>query len=289
MIYYAVFKGTNRGIYESWAEAKNAIKGSSKPIYRKFEDYEQAIKFYENGPQSDDDGFILETRSQLDGLNNCLIFTDGGCINNGKKNSKAAYGVYFGDKHILNKGQLMNGQQTNNSAELTGIIYALANIHNLKKMETKENSIYCIVTDSDYCIKIIKKYMKNDKSIEKALSKISNIPNEELIREIYNLIFNNQNINLDDKLKFIHVYSHTGKTDILSLGNEQADKLVREGLGIQDKPENRKIYLNVAYCEKDDAKSYGAKWDMKKKKWYINDNHEEIRKTYLINKYSIEL
>ena len=59
MIYYAVFKGTNRGIYESWAEAKNAIKGSSKPIYRKFEDYEQAIKFYENGPQSDDDGFMV--------------------------------------------------------------------------------------------------------------------------------------------------------------------------------------------------------------------------------------
>ncbi len=30
-----------------------------------------------------------------------------------------------------------------------------------------------------------------------------------------------------------------------------------------------KIYLNVPYSEKDEAKSFGAKWDGDKKKWYV--------------------
>lgn len=286
MPFYAVFKGKTRGIYETWNEAKSAIKGASKPIYKKFEIYEEAVAFYENGPQNDENSFIIETLDQLNELDSVLVYTDGGCINNGKPNAKAGYGVYFGEKHPLNKSQLMYGTQTNNSAELTGIIYAISHLHHIKLYPTQ---VYCLVTDSDYCIKIIKKYMKPNDNLEKALSKIVNVPNEELIREIYNLIFNNQNINLTGKLKFIHVYSHTGKTDKLSEGNEKADNLVRLALGIQDKPENRKIYLNVSYNEKDDAKSYGAKWDFKKKKWYINENHEQIRKTYLINKYSIEL
>jgi hypothetical protein len=29
------------------------------------------------------------------------------------------------------------------------------------------------------------------------------------------------------------------------------------------------LYLNVPFAEKDRAKSLGAKWDAKKKKWYV--------------------
>lgn len=32
-----------------------------------------------------------------------------------------------------------------------------------------------------------------------------------------------------------------------------------------------KTYLNVPYSEKEDAKKLGAKWDIKKKKWYIEN------------------
>ena len=32
---------------------------------------------------------------------------------------------------------------------------------------------------------------------------------------------------------------------------------------------NSKIYLNVSYAEKDEAKKLGAKWDPAKKKWYM--------------------
>ena len=36
----------------------------------------------------------------------------------------------------------------------------------------------------------------------------------------------------------------------------------------------KKIYLNVPYSEKDEAKKLGAKWDAKNKKWYINTNNK---------------
>jgi hypothetical protein len=41
--------------------------------------------------------------------------------------------------------------------------------------------------------------------------------------------------------------------------------------------------LNVAYAEKDDAKSKGAKWDPSKKKWYVletNPNKNELLEIY---------
>ena len=43
-------------------------------------------------------------------------------------------------------------------------------------------------------------------------------------------------------------------------------------IGIESCPYQRiknKIYLNVPYDEKDEAKKMGAKWDKSKKRWYI--------------------
>lgn len=38
-----------------------------------------------------------------------------------------------------------------------------------------------------------------------------------------------------------------------------------------------KIYCNVAYCFKDDAKIKGAKWDADMKKWYFIYNFEDFK------------
>ena len=38
---------------------------------------------------------------------------------------------------------------------------------------------------------------------------------------------------------------------------------------------NNKIYLNVPYANKDEAKKMGSRWDAEKKKWYIFDNNKE--------------
>jgi hypothetical protein len=51
----------------------------------------------------------------------------------------------------------------------------------------------------------------------------------------------------------------------------------------KDKETENKIYLNVSYAQKDDAKSKGARWDPSKKKWYIfetNPNKKELLEIY---------
>ena len=36
---------------------------------------------------------------------------------------------------------------------------------------------------------------------------------------------------------------------------------------------NNKIYINVSYDDKDEAKELGCKWDPNKKSWYYTENN----------------
>ena len=46
LTYYAVKKGNQPGIYNSWDECKTAVTGFSQPIFRKFSTFEEASEFY---------------------------------------------------------------------------------------------------------------------------------------------------------------------------------------------------------------------------------------------------
>ena len=42
-----------------------------------------------------------------------------------------------------------------------------------------------------------------------------------------------------------------------------------------------RIYLNVPYSEKEEAKSLGARWNPTIKKWYINSTTDELPREFL--------
>jgi ribonuclease HI len=145
------------------------------------------------------------------------IFTDGSCINNGKKNSRGGIGIFFGDNDSRNISQELNCDKiTNQVAELTAISTALDIIKGY-------NDIVYIYTDSSYCINIFVNWIKSwEKNNWK--KKDGEIKNLELIKEI------------NDKLKgltviFKHVKSHCKEPEKESpnyytwYGNDQADKL----------------------------------------------------------------
>ena len=54
-----------------------------------------------------------------------VVYTDGACVNNGKPDARAGYGVYFGEGDKRNVSESYKGPQTNNVAELLAIIRAL--------------------------------------------------------------------------------------------------------------------------------------------------------------------
>ena len=105
------------------------------------------------------------------------------------------------------------------------------------------------------------------------------IPNREIVETAYGFCRKYPNI------KFHHIAAHTGLQDEHSIGNDNADRLANLAIGVENCPysnpkqkQKQKIYLNVPYSEKNEAKKLGAKWDGKKKKWYIdNKNKHKIQ------------
>jgi len=256
--FYVIAKGHNTGVFSSWNECKHLIDNFDNPIFKKFDNYNDAIDFLN------------------DFKNNIYVYTDGACINNGSKDAKAGIGVYFSkdnpnniSKEIFNK----NGHLTNNFAELTAIIEAI----NIIKNYDKPNKI--IITDSEYAIKCATTYGNKLEKKEWKSKKNKIIPNLELIKILYQLT-NQFNI------KFQHILAHTDKKDKHSIGNYYADLLANNSINLTPnihKSITPRIYLKVPYANKDDAKIKGAKWDATKKSWYIFEDNPN--KSYLFEKY----
>ena len=72
--------------------------------------------------QLEEEEYVSETEEEEP----IYVYTDGACTNNGTKNAKAGFGVYFGKDDSRNVSESYNGPQTNNVAELLAIVKALS-------------------------------------------------------------------------------------------------------------------------------------------------------------------
>lgn len=147
-----------------------------------------------------------------------IIYTDGACKHNGSDKARAGIGVYF-NKHnsidIPNVSERLHTiKQTNNVAELTAILRALelCDKHNIDKK-------ILIYTDSDYSMKCIEIWYPQWKK-ENKMKDRKNVDILQKIDKLYEKL----------DVKFKHIRSHTGLTDIHSKGNEMADRLAVQSL-----------------------------------------------------------
>lgn len=144
-----------------------------------------------------------------------LVYTDGSCSNNGKKNSKGGLGIHFSEKnkhYFPDVSESIQRQDiTNNIAELMAIQKALEITRGIKDVK--------IYTDSKYSLNVITKWYGI--WLKKGLCK--NKKNLDLIGTIYDM-YNQSDAEL------IHVRAHTGNTDEHSIGNMIADRLATDSL-----------------------------------------------------------
>lgn len=265
MAYYAVLNGRKIGIFRNWIECYDSIKYFSGAKYKKFDLFEEAQQFINNNVVhnimtaniNDNDNFIPDY----------YVYTDGACVNNGKKNAIAGSGVFFGINDVRNISKRIDGKQTNNTAEITALLLAYEVIENDimlgKKIVIASDSIYAIRCATSYGEQCAKTKWKN------------NIPNKDLVQKLYKCYKDKKNI------QFIHIKAHTENTDTHSIGNHYADKLANEAIGLTSCPYNdiiTKIYLNVPYSRKEEVKSLGGCWDKDVKKWFIFDNNNNKEK-----------
>ena len=109
--FYAVANGNKNGIFTNWLDCKTQIDNFDNPIFKKFDNYDEALLFIEN-------------------FNNLYVYTDGACINNGSNNAKAGIGIYFYKDNPLNVSKELiqsdfEYKLTNNVAELQAAIEAI--------------------------------------------------------------------------------------------------------------------------------------------------------------------
>jgi len=289
MPYYAVARGRETGIFPSWDECNAQINGFSAAKYKKFDTKQQAKEFlkgivlsnsieeksYESGTNAfsvlmktakeivkkPETQFIPEPLFEPD----YYVYTDGACSNNGMPDAKAGIGIYFGKDDPCNLSEAVEGKQSNNTAEL----WAIIRTYDIIEESILADNKICIMSDSRYAIRAATTY--GEKQEVDTWSK--DIPNKDLVKKVYLLYKNKPNV------RFQWIAAHTCKSDIHSLGNEAADKLANQAIGLESCPYDKrkltntisgsKIYLNVPFTKKEEAKKLGAKWDIETKKWFV--------------------
>ena len=211
-MFYSVHKGLNSGIFKNWEECKKNVIGVKGSVFKKFKNLLDAEYFLKNGE-------IRETISSeivkvyTDGSSSEIVkvYTDGACFKNGLLESRAGIGIYFEENDKRNVSERIYGKQTNNTAELKAIIKAC----NILMHQIKNGKNIEIFSDSEYSINCATIYGEKQNKINWC----KNIPNKELVKEIYIICSSNKNI------KIKHVKAHTNKKDENSIGNKMADKL----------------------------------------------------------------
>jgi ribonuclease HI len=198
MVYYAVAKGRNIGIFTTWAECQQSVKGFKNALYRKTETREEAVAFI--APQE-----LFEPAY--------YVYTDGSCLHNGQKNASAGIGIFFGLNDPRNVSKCIEGKQTNNTAELSAIIET----YSILEEDIQKGVLIVIASDSEYAIRCASSYGMKCES-----QGWPDIPNRELVQRVYGLYRDKPNV------RFLHVKAHTGKKDVHSIGNAYADQLAGE-------------------------------------------------------------
>jgi ribonuclease HI len=213
MPFYAVAKGRTPGIFLTWPECQESVKGFSGAVYKKFDKRGDAEEFIQDPSEVG--------HKELVSPPDYYVYTDGACSNNGKEGACAGIGVYFGEGDPRNISRRVEGKQTNNVAELTAILAAFEVI----KDDLIGGKSVAIVSDSEYAIRCCGSYGARlaGEGWRTAM------PNKELVRRLYES-YRGLNVH------FIHIRAHTGLTDEHSLGNDGADRLANMAIGLESCP-----------------------------------------------------
>lgn len=233
MPFYAVAKGRIPGVYKTWAECQAQVTGFGGSIFKKFETKGEAELFIGERSVSissnrKEEAINPGAKNAFDMLMSkkptidCYIYTDGACSNNGRPNAAAGIGIYFGegDPRNVSKRLPLTQKQTNNVAELEAILQAYPIIEAELGQKT-----FCIVSDSEYAIRCLTTY---GASCDAGQWK-KDIPNKELVRALYTTY-------KDKGVQSMHIMAHTGKTDAHSVGNDGADRLANQAIGLESCP-----------------------------------------------------
>lgn len=242
-LYYAVAKGKKVGIYSTWPECKAQVDGQEFPIFKKFDNLEEAEQFVHNRRSKGRSSTRPLARASIPAVNvttvrdlskviyndhpfHCddkgfvHVYTDGSCEGNGKSKAKAGIGVWFGIDHPLNVGDPVEGPPTNNVAEIEAATKAIkvAKSCGVRKLQ--------INTDSQFLIRCITEWAPKWRQNNWKLSSGGDVKNKIQLQSLHSVYD-------DIDVKWNYVQAHKGIE-----GNEHADTLAKMGASKFQRKEN---------------------------------------------------
>ncbi|PAA58718.1 hypothetical protein BOX15_Mlig024557g4, partial [Macrostomum lignano] len=142
-----------------------------------------------------------------------IVYTDGACHSNGRDNSRAGIGVYFGDGHPWNVAERHPGRQTNNAAEIAAAKRAveIAEREGVEALEVR--------TDSQFLISCLTAWLPKWRRNGWRLSDGGTVRVRQEIESLADLLDSTR-----VRVNFRHVRGHSGNH-----GNEMADRLANQG------------------------------------------------------------
>lgn len=152
------------------------------------------------------------------------VYTDGSSRGNGQAGASAGYGVFYGDNDSRNySGKLSGDRQTNQRAELQGIVRALEN-----EYKSPSPGGLRIMTDSAYSKKALTEWGDTWEKRDYKTATGKDVENQDLIRQGRDYITKIQekyeSTNPGASVSIEKVSGHSG-----NYGNEMADKLANKG------------------------------------------------------------
>lgn len=137
------------------------------------------------------------------------VYTDGSCINQGKKNAKAAFAVFFGDDDPRNYSQKLSNNYLQDSmlAELEALRHALYVISKVVNNPKRNNKMYSFTIYSD-CVNAINWILG------------SNTPNHSIEQSLKVSRMYYSQVTSKASISFSYVKAHSGV-----YGNTKADQM----------------------------------------------------------------
>lgn len=219
---YAVRKGHQSGIFDTWAECQRVTSGFPKAEYKSFKTREEA-EAYLSGNAMPKPKAVVKTSSKASTSGDVAvvapfdfpirIFTDGACEPNPGASGSGLAVYEYNELKVLKYGYY-NPQGTNNTAELIALREALK----IAPKYVKKGAPVEIFSDSQYALKAVflwsPKWAVNDWKNTQG----EPVKNVDLIKECVALAEE-----LKGKVQVSHVAAHRGTE-----GNEIADRLAMQ-------------------------------------------------------------
>lgn len=199
--FYAVKNGRHIGVYHSWTECEQEIKGFPNAKFKSFPSEKEAISWI------NDEGVIRENNFDEDD-SDFIIYTDGSCL---KNPGAGGYAAVIIDKTTGELEEISGGESytTNNRMELSAALFALSYV--------KHSAKITLITDSSYLKNAFtQNWIKNWKKRNWKTTENTDVKNRDLWEKLLKEVDRH-------KINFRWVKGHAGNPQ-----NERCDFLARE-------------------------------------------------------------